>query len=100
MIRWSYREKSPCDRKPGMRSHAALSSRKPPSTDCSASIECGGTFSDSSWGSFGGAFMGWDYRANALVRKDRWEESRRLAVTKAAIKKAGAGFPAPALAPR
>src|SRR6201991_3850948 len=53
-----------------MRSHAALSSSRPPSTDCSASIECGGTFSDSSWGAFGGAFMGGYYRANSPASKD------------------------------
>jgi hypothetical protein len=30
------------DRKSAIRSHAALSSSRPPSTDCSASMECGG----------------------------------------------------------
>src|SRR6476660_5443686 len=34
-----------------MRSQAALSSSRPPSTDCSASIECGGTRRESSCGS-------------------------------------------------
>src|ERR1700709_2027667 len=45
-----------------MRSHAALSSSSPPMTDCSASMECGGTFSASNCGSFDGAFMEWNYR--------------------------------------
>src|ERR1700712_6029479 len=54
-----------------MRSHAALSSNKPPMTDCSASMECGGTFSASSWGSFDGAFMRRNYRRNDGRRRGR-----------------------------
>src|SRR4051794_12802437 len=34
-----------------MRSHAPLSRRRPPSTDCSASMDCGGTRAASYWGS-------------------------------------------------
>src|SRR5579864_7480934 len=66
-----------------MRSHAALSSNRPPSTDCSASIECGGTFSDSSWGSFDGAFMETNYRANAVIRKpERRNKKKREPVAR------------------
>src|ERR1700743_117080 len=45
--------------KSATRSHAPLSSSKPPSTDCSASTECGGTLSELTWGSF--EFMEKDY---------------------------------------
>ncbi|GAB7537233.1 hypothetical protein BGC_34510 [Burkholderia sp. 3C] len=70
-----------------MRSQAALSSRRPPSTDCSASTECGGTFSDSIWGSCG-TFMAWDYREMGEMTPD----------TAAEKKKGRAGFPGPAFA--
>src|SRR5690606_2679842 len=39
-----------------MRSHAALSNSRPPRTDCSDSMECGGTRRESSCGS-AGVFM-------------------------------------------
>src|SRR3990167_913073 len=42
--RWSCRYKSPSDTASSTRSQALLSSIRPPSTACSASIECGGTF--------------------------------------------------------
>src|SRR5438046_1506787 len=42
---------------------SALSSRSTPSTDCSASIECGGTFRFSSWESELGCGTGWAMKA-------------------------------------
>src|SRR5690606_10307888 len=54
-----------------MRSQAALSSSNPPSTDCSASIECGGTRSESSCGS------AWLFMARIIPLASRPKNQKR-----------------------
>src|SRR5476649_2975357 len=60
-----------------MQSYAALSRSKPPMTDCSASIECGGIRRESSCGSEG-AFMARIIPASASRQKKRAKNQRKI----------------------
>src|SRR5450830_374028 len=63
--------------KSAMRSYAALSRSRPPMTDCSASIECGGIRRESSCGSEG-AFMARIIPASASGQKKRAKNQRKI----------------------
>src|SRR5450830_1144606 len=64
--------------KSAMRSYAALSRNRPPITDCSASIECGGIRRESSCGSEG-AFMARIIPASASGQKKRTKNQQKIA---------------------
>src|SRR6267154_1376733 len=63
MRRWSSREKSPSVTTSPILSKAPLSIKRPPRTDCSASIECGGTLRFSSCESEAACGRGWAMKA-------------------------------------